>query len=101
MQTPISRLEKKVRKENLWIYILSLLEKKELYAFEIRSMINKRFGFWIGNVTDYKVLYLLEQGGYVSSSLKHNKRYYRITASGKNQLKLVDKFFRDFLKSRK
>ncbi len=87
MQTPISRLEEKVRKENLWIYILTLLEKKELYAFEIRDIINRRFGFWIGNVTAYKVLYLLETGGYVSSSLRHNKRYYKITPAGKSQLR--------------
>ena len=98
MQTPISRLEKKVRKENLWVYILTLLEKKELYAFEIRDMINQRFGFWIGNVTAYKVLYLLEQGKYVSSSLRHNKRYYKITTEGRAQLRLAKKFFRDFLK---
>jgi len=98
MQTPISRLEKKVRKENLWVYILTLLEKKELYAFEIRDMINQRFGFWIGNVTAYKVLYLLEQGKYVSSSLRHNKRYYKVTTGGRAQLRLAKKFFRDFLK---
>ena len=98
MQTPISRLEKKVRKENLWIYILMLLEKKELYAFEIRNMINKRFGFWIGNVTAYKVLYLLENGRYVSSSFRHQKRYYKIIPAGRKQLRLAEKFFRDLLK---
>ncbi|MBI5061426.1 MAG: PadR family transcriptional regulator [Candidatus Aenigmarchaeota archaeon] len=98
MHEPINRLERKVRKENLWIYILTLLEKKELYAFEIRDIINKEFGFWIGNVTAYKVLYLLEQGKYVSSSLRHNKVYYKITPAGRKQLRAAMNFFRDILR---
>ena len=92
MQKPIDRLEKKVQKENLWIFVLSLLNRKERYGYEIRDLIRKNFGFLAGNVTAYKVLYLLEKGGYVSSK-KEGKRYYKITASGREQLKKSKIFF--------
>ena len=98
MQKPIHRLEKKVQKENLWIFVLSLLNRKERYGYEVRDLIKKRFGFLAGNVTAYKVLYLLEKGGYVSSK-KEKKRYYKITADGKEQLKKSKIFFESLLKS--
>jgi PadR family transcriptional regulator PadR len=100
MQKPAERLKKKVQKENLWLFILSLLNKKDRYGYEIRDLIKKRFGFLSGNVTAYKVLYLLERGGYVSSK-KGKKRYYKITASGREQLKKSKQFFESVLKSLK
>ena len=98
MQKPIDRLKNKVQKENLWIFVLSLLNRKEGYGYEIRDLIRKRFGFLAGNVTAYKVLYLLERGGYVSSK-KEKKRYYKITASGREQLKKSKIFFESILRS--
>ena len=98
MQKPIDRLKNKVQKENLWIFVLSLLNKRERYGYEIRDLIRKRFGFLGGNVTAYKVLYLLEKGGYVSSK-KEKKRYYKITASGREQLKKSKIFFESLLRS--
>jgi len=98
MQNPIDRLKNKVQKENLWIFVLILLNKKERYGYEIRDLIRKRFGFLAGNVTAYKVLYLLEKGGYVSSK-KEKKRYYNITAKGGKQLKKSKIFFESVLRS--
>lgn len=100
MQKPIDRLKEKVQKENLWIFILSLLKKKERYGYEIRDLVRKRFGFLSGNVTAYKILYLLEKGGYVSSK-KEGKRYYKITSDGREQLKKSKMFFESILRSLK
>ncbi len=84
---PLERLEKSVHTGNLWLYILRLLNKKSYYGFEIRSEINNKFGFWVGNVTSYKVLYLLEKGGYVKSEKKGREIYYAITPRGEKELK--------------
>ncbi len=100
MQKPAERLKKKVQKENLWLFILSLLNKKDRYGYELRELIKKRFGFLSGSVTAYKVLYLLERGGYVSSK-KDKKRYYKITASGREQLKKSKLFLESVLRSLK
>ena len=98
MQKPVERLKKKVQKENLWLFILNLLQKKAYYGFEIREAIKKKFGFWVGNVTSYKVLYLLEKGRYVSSFIKGNKKYYRITNKGKKELSNAERFLRRLTK---
>lgn len=93
MRPPIERLRKKVQKENLWFFIFCLLERRDMYGFEIRNAIKDEFGFLSGNVTAYKVLYLLERGKYVKKTNKGNKTYYSITKSGRAQLKLARKFF--------
>ena len=83
---PVERLKSKVLTENLWIYILKQLKKSELYGFEIRNMVKQEFGFLIGNVTAYKVLYLLEKDGYITSFRKGNVKYYKITQNGRKEL---------------
>ena len=93
MERPFERLKRKVMIENLWMFVLKLL-KTEHYGFEIRDMIQKRFGFWTGNVTAYKVLYALETDGYVSSFIKVGKKYYTITEKGKKELKAAEKFLK-------
>lgn len=92
---PLDRLKNKVRKENLWLYILRLLVRKQMYGHEIRAAVNDNFGFWVGNVTSYKVLYNLESGAYVRSSLKEGRVYYKITPSGRRELKAAERFLRE------
>lgn len=99
MREPAGRLEKKVDRENLWLYICCLLAERDMYGFEIRRLIQGKFGFLAGSVTAYKVLYLLEHGGYVGSYLKSGRRYYRITDRGKGQLRKAREFFRKRMKT--
>ena len=94
MERPFERLKRKVLIENLWLFILHLLKGKEYYGFEIRKNIKQKFGFWVGNVTSYKVLYLLEKDGYVTSYMKGNKKYYKITEKGKKELNEATKFLK-------
>ena len=100
MRKPSERLMKKVHKENLWFFILKLIEKKEMYGNEIRQMINNMFGFWCGNVTAYKVLYLLESGGYVKSQKKNGKVYYKATGKGINELRISEAFLKSLIKAK-
>ncbi len=91
---PLDHLKESVQTGNLWRYILKLLNKKSYYGFEIRKEIKNKFGFWVGNVTSYKVLYLLEKGGYVKSEKKGREIYYRITGKGRRELIAGDKFLK-------
>ena len=94
VREPIERLEEKVLKENLWIFIFKLLKEKDEYAYELRKGIEKEFGFLAGNVTSYKVLYLLERNGYVKSYMKGRRKYYKLTEKGLKQLEKAKSFFK-------
>jgi len=93
----VGRLKNKVQKENLWFFILVLLSPQERYGFELRRLINEKFGFWSGNVTAYRVLYDLEKSNLVSAEMKDRRRYYRITELGRKELEEARGFFRSLL----
>jgi PadR family transcriptional regulator, regulatory protein PadR len=87
---PSRRLEEKLTKENLWLYILSLLTLNDMYGYELREAIREKFGFKPGNVTAYRVLYSLKLKGLVEIVAKKSggreRKYYRITKAGKEEL---------------
>jgi len=95
---PTERLQKSNTKENLWLYILSLLKKKEIYAWEIPSIIEKKFHFKPGRITPYRVLYRLKKAGFVRSKMKERRRFYQITEKGKKELGKGKDFLREILK---
>ena len=94
----VQRLRTKVQKENLWLYILVLLSREERYGFELRRLINERFGFWSGNVTAYRVLYDLERAGLVRADAKERRKYYRITDGGRRELVGAREFIEGLLR---
>ncbi len=93
------RLEKKITRENLWIYILSLLKEKPRYGYELRGAIRKRFGFLPGNVTAYRVLYSLKRHGFVRvvESPKEKRKYYEITEQGRREMKRAKEVIKTLL----
>lgn len=94
VREPIERLKEKVLKENLWIFIFKVLKGKDEYAYELRKSIEREFGFLSGNVTGYKVLYLLENDDYVKSYVKGRRKYYKLTEKGVKQLEKAKDFFK-------
>jgi len=94
---PSNRTQKLNTNENLWIYILSLLKERPIYAWQLQSLIEKRFGFKPGRITPYRVLYRLEKDDFVKSELKEKRRVYRITEKGKKELELVKSFYQKIL----
>lgn len=83
---PVERLWKKLRLDNLWIWILKLLLEENKYAYELRQQIKERFKFEPATVTSYAVLYRLERSGFVEESTKSktpNRKYYQITEKGR------------------
>ncbi len=98
---PLKRLEKSNTKENLWIYILYLLQKKSIYGWEILDLIEKKFKFKPGRITPYRVLYRLEKNGFVKSKMKERRRMYQITKKGGEELKRAKGFYKEILKKLK
>ena len=91
--TPMKRLASLNTYDCLWIYVLRVLLDAPVHAYALRKIIELRFGFEPGMVSAYKVLYLLEQDGYVKSSESGRVTNYEITASGKKILSAAQKFY--------
>jgi DNA-binding PadR family transcriptional regulator len=97
---PVERLWKKLRTQNLWVWILKLLTEKSKYAYELREEIKERFSFTPATVTSYAVLYRLEKSGFVteaSQTLSPNRKYYEITDKGRDALNEAEQMIKDTL----
>jgi len=94
---PFERLQKHNTKGNLWIYVLYLLNQENLHAWSIQSLIEKKFNFKPGRITAYRVLYRLEDQGFVKSKTEQRRRVYQITKKGKEQLVLAKQFYKEIL----
>jgi DNA-binding PadR family transcriptional regulator len=97
-EKPAGRMKRKVLTENLWYFILKLISRKPLYGREIRAIIKKEFGFVVGSITAYKVLYSMEAGAYVKREKSAYRSRYSITAKGKAELKNAKAFLRSVAK---
>ena len=98
---PMERLYKSNTRENLWLYILSLLKKRRLYGWEIPELIKKNFDFKPGRITPYRVLYRLENDSFVKSKMEERRRIYQITKKGEEELKRARGFYEEILKKLK
>jgi len=78
--------------ENLWIYILTLLEERDYFGYELRGAMRDRFGIRIAAVTAYVLLYKLQREGLVERSVERRegrrpaRKYYAITEKGRAAL---------------
>ncbi len=98
------RLLRKTTKESLWLYVLSILKDGATYAYQLRDEIQRRFGFTIGEVTAYVVMYGLKKEGLVRV-LKEEPRkeglarkYYSITPEGRTLLSKGVSYLRELSK---
>ncbi len=89
-RNPMQRLMTNTTTECLWPYVLALMRDEPAYAYEIRQKVSERFGFEVGQVAAYMVLYNLEGGGYVKTEWRtvdnRQRKYYRITEEGRKTL---------------
>jgi len=92
---PLERLKKLNTRECLWVYVLRILKDKPMHAYAIRTEIEKSFGFKPGNVTSYKVIYLLSRRGFVKKTKEGRKVVYEITKEGHDALKEAVKFYKE------
>lgn len=94
MGVPLKRLKRKIEKENLWLFILSSLKGKRMCGKDLKEIVEKRFNFLTGKVTAYKVLYLLDSGGYVKSEKSGKKVYYQMTGAGRKELSAGNRYLK-------
>jgi len=95
---PLEHLQKSNTKENLWLYILTLLRQSPIHAWNLQSLIEENFGFKPGRITPYRVLYRLEKDGFVKSKTSERRRVYEITEKGKKELGKARSFYEKILK---
>jgi PadR family transcriptional regulator, regulatory protein PadR len=103
MVAPFERFKRSMTNDNLWIYILTLLKKENLYAYQINEKIKKKFNFAPGGMTAYIILKRLQLNGYVKVADKNRdggpqRTYYSITDSGKKELEKAKKFYKGMKK---
>jgi DNA-binding PadR family transcriptional regulator len=85
------RLIRKLTKENLWLYILKLLQDRPMYAYEIYKIIHDQFGFTTATITVYVVLYKMRREGLIeiaeekTVSGKPERKYYQMTEKGRHE----------------
>jgi len=84
--TPEKRLARSLTTENMWLYVLSLLRKRERYAYALREEIASEFGWKPGLILSYIVLYKLEREGLIASKQIGRRKYYAITEKGRASL---------------
>ena len=97
------RIRSKIARGSADLAILSLLEEKPLYGFEIAKQISERTGgalkFTLASL--YPLLYEMEKRGWVqahwqANSAGRDRRYYRLTPTGRRQLAPLLKEWREF-----
>ncbi|WXG45412.1 MAG: PadR family transcriptional regulator [Candidatus Atabeyarchaeum deiterrae] len=102
----LRRFMSKLTRENLWVYILRLLQERPRYGYEIRAMINDRFGFKPATVSSYVILYKMAREGLVEVKRdvaerkgKPDRKYYAITEEGKRAMENAKTFLNKLIKN--
>jgi len=100
------RIRSKIARGSGELAILSLLSEQPLYGFEIAKQIGERTGgalqFTLASL--YPLLYEMEKRGWVEAHWQANlagrdRRYYRLTTSGKRQLAPLRQEWRSFFQA--
>ncbi|MCK5022875.1 MAG: helix-turn-helix transcriptional regulator [Candidatus Aenigmarchaeota archaeon] len=92
---PLKKIEKNNTVDCLWPYLLRILKDSPSHAYVLRKELETRFGFRVGKIISYKVLYSLTRKGYVTKKKDGRKQIYSITPEGRELLKKGIKFYYD------
>lgn len=93
--SPLRRLKHTLTKENLWLYIFSVLKRKgKVYAYGLGDELEKEFGWRHGLITSYVVLYKLESEGLITSEYEERRKYYKLTAKGRKALSEAKRYMK-------
>lgn len=90
----MTRLQNKLTKEMLWMYILRLLQERPHYGYEIKELVTKRFGFSPATVSGYAIIYRLTKDGLIVGQRTDDspRKYYEITEEGIEAMKNAKEF---------
>ncbi len=92
----MDNFRRELRRGTIELILLKLLEKEDMYGYEIVASLAKRGGeiFSIKEGTLYPVLYRLEDKRFIDSYRSNPKRgvprkYYKLTDRGRDHLELL------------
>jgi transcriptional regulator len=98
--------DREVKKGSAEMLILALLEDRQRHGYEIAKLIETRSG---GAITFqaaslYPILYRLErrgliEGRWVEKPGERRRRFYKLTAAGREVLKRQRSFWREFVRA--
>lgn len=90
----MDRLANKMTKEMLWMYILRLLQERPHYGYEIKQLIQDRFGFEPATVSGYAIIYRLIKDGLIEEQRTSDspRKYYAITNKGSSAMSEAKQF---------
>ena|SRR3989338_7661351 len=83
---PVSRLKHSLTHGNIWLAALSLMKQKKVYAYALPAQIAKKFGYSPSKLMTYFVLYKLEDERLISAAFEGRRKYYELTAKGRQAL---------------
>jgi PadR family transcriptional regulator, regulatory protein PadR len=99
-------LDREVKKGSAEMLVLALLEDRQRHGYEIAKVIETRSG---GAITFqaaslYPILYRLEkrgliEGRWVEKAGERRRRFYRLTAAGRDVLKRQRSFWKEFIRA--
>jgi PadR family transcriptional regulator PadR len=96
-------MSRELKRGTIELVLLTLLEERERYGYEIVSEIETRSGgrLEVRDGTLYPVLYRLEEAGFVEPRWETQERgvprkYYRITDDGQEESRKLRKEWREF-----
>lgn len=100
LRTPFQRFKDSTKEKNLWLYILFLGKDQEVAKDSLKATILEKFDFLPSFLRIQKVLYRLEQDGYIAKERFKGKKAYIATDKGREELQkmisyteeLLDKF---------
>lgn len=107
VRTLKDKYESQMKKGVLDMLVLKLLEREEKYGYQIISELKEKSNqrFLLKEGTLYPILYRLEDDKYVESrwseaeGKKVPRKYYVITAEGREALKEIESLWRDISNS--
>ena len=100
-RTPIQRFKDFTKERNLWVYILFLGKDQEVIKDSLNAKILEKFNFLPNFFKKKKVLYTLEQEGYIKKERFQSKKAYSTTEKGKEELQKMISYTEDLLEKLK
>ena len=101
-ETGLENWEAQIRKGRLDVAILAILWQGRLYGLEILRELESRSDLVIAEGTVYPVLTRLRKEGLIDgkweeSDSGHPRRYYKLTAAGRNRAQALARHSHEFL----
>ncbi len=91
----LEKLKKSTTTDNVWLYVLSVLQKEDIHAYALHKEIENKFHWAPELITSYVVLYRIEKEGLIKSEKKGRIKVYSITPKGVKTLKEAKNYLKN------